>query len=221
VSATTDALTLERKIPPGDVSGRIDHFAVDVDHHRLYLAELGNDSVAVLDVASGKLLHRIGGLKEPQGVSYVASTDTIYVANASLHQYRGADFAPLGVLELGDDADNIRVDPQENLVVVGYGSGALAILDAAFGSKTGEIKLAGHPESFQLEPSGSRIFVNVPDADEVAVVDRRASQQIAKWPLSGAGSNFPMALDAANKRLFVVYRSPALLPFSTRAVEKS
>jgi len=213
-AATTDALTLERKIPLGDVAGRIDHLAFDLEHHRLFVAELGNNSVGVVDVEEGRVLHRISGLKEPQGVGYVQDSDTIYVANAgdgSLHRYRGSDFSPLGTLKLGDDADNIRVDASANQVIVGYGKGALAVLDAASGSKSGEIGLTGHPESFQLDPSNSRIYVNVPDAHEVAVVDRSAAKQIAKWVLPEAGANFPMALDATDKRLFVVYRRPALL----------
>ena len=198
-SATTDTLSLERKLPLGDVAGRIDHLAADLAHHRLFVAELGNNSVGVVDVAAGKVLHRIAGLKEPQGVGYVPSADTLYVANAgdgTVHRYRGADLSPLGTLRLGDDADNVRVDGRANQVIVGYGSGALAVLDAASGRKTGEIRLAAHPESFQLEPSGgSRVFVNVPDA----------------------GANFPMALDDSGQRLLVVYRKPALLAvFDTR-----
>jgi DNA-binding beta-propeller fold protein YncE len=214
VAATTDALTLERKIALGDVAGRLDHFAIDLDHHRLFLAELGNDTIGVVDIASGSVLHRIGGLKEPQGVGYVPGTDTIYVANAgdgTLHTYRGADFSPIAVAKLGDDADNIRVDPRQGQVIVGYGSGALAVLDAAAGKRIGQIALAGHPEAFQLDPAGNRIYVNVPDAREVAVIDRSASKQVAKWALPDAGSNFPMALDAADKRLFAVYRRPAVL----------
>src|SRR5438445_12539627 len=81
-AATTDAPTLEAKIPLGEVSGRLDHLAIDLAHRRLFLAELGNDSVGVVDLAAGKLLHRIAGLKEPQGAGYVAATDTLYVANA-------------------------------------------------------------------------------------------------------------------------------------------
>jgi DNA-binding beta-propeller fold protein YncE len=214
LAATTDALTLEAKIPLGDVSGRLDHLAVDLEHHRLFLAELGNDSVGIVDLAAGKLLHRITGLKEPQGVGYVAGTDTLYVANAgdgSLHRYRGGDFSPIAVLKLGDDADNIRVDPSAGRVIVGYGKGALAIMDAASGDKTGEIRLGGHPEAFQLDPSGGRIYVNVPEAHEIAVVDRGAAKQIARWRVPDASDNFPMALDTAAKRLLVVYRRPALL----------
>src|SRR5207302_3163430 len=92
---------------------------------------------------------------------------------------------------------------------VGFGSGALAAANAADGKVLGEAKLAGHPESFQLERSGSRVFVNVPTADQIAVVDRAAMRVIATWPIVGAKSNFPMALDEANHRLLVGCRRPA------------
>jgi hypothetical protein len=211
-SATTDALVLERKIPLGDVAGRIDHLGIDLARHRLFVAELGNNTVGVVDYEAGRVVHRITGFREPQGVGYVASSDTIYVANAgdgTLHRYRGADFSPLGTLKLGDDADNIRVDADANQVVVGYGGGALATLDAASGKKISAVSLAAHPESFQLEPGGARAFVNVPDARQVAVVDRAASKQIGAWKMDEAAANFPMALDG--NRLVVAYRKPPLL----------
>src|SRR5215472_13952477 len=72
-------LILEAKIPLGNVRGRIDHFAIDLGRRRLYVAELGNDSVGVLDLNSGRVIQTIWGLKEPQGVGYAASSDTLYV----------------------------------------------------------------------------------------------------------------------------------------------
>src|SRR5215467_14131321 len=75
-------LQLEDKIPFGDVRGRIDHMAVDLARHRLFVAALGNDSLAVVDLASKRLDRLIGGLPEPQGVGYDPTTDTLYVANA-------------------------------------------------------------------------------------------------------------------------------------------
>jgi DNA-binding beta-propeller fold protein YncE len=220
MSATTDALTLESKIPLGDAAGRIDHLAVDLDHGRLFVAELGNNSVGIVDLAAAKVVHRIDRLKEPQGVGYVPGADTLYVANAgdgTVRRYRGADFAPMGTLKLGKDADNVRVDGRTNQVIVGYGGGALAVLDVASGTKAAEIRLAGHPESFQLEPNGARILVNVPDAKQIAVVDRAAAKQVASWGIAGAGANFPMAVDDTGERLAVVYRKPARLAvFDTR-----
>ena len=213
-AAGTEALTLERKIPLGEVSGRIDHFAVDLARQRLFVAELGNDTVGVLDLVQGKVIHRITGLGEPQGVGYVPGVDVIYVANGgdgTVRRFRAADFAALDTVKLGDDADNIRFDVAANQVIVGYGSGALAALEAASGKKLSKIKLAAHPESFRLEPNGPRIFVNVPDARQVAVVDRRSGRQVATWTLNGAGANYPMALDDAAGHLAVVYRKPATL----------
>src|SRR5262249_54040798 len=98
-------LRLEVKIPLGSVSGRIDHMAVDLARQRLFVAELGNDSVGVVNLAKGTVAHRITGLKEPQGVGYVASTDALLVANAgdgSVRLFRGDDFAPAGSIALGD-----------------------------------------------------------------------------------------------------------------------
>src|SRR5262252_8467858 len=106
-------LVLEAKIPLGEVNGRIDHMGIDLPRRRLFVAELGNDSLGVVDLAAGKVLRRIDGLSEPQGVAYVPSADSIYVANGgdgSVRVLRGEDFAPAGRIELRNDADNVRVD---------------------------------------------------------------------------------------------------------------
>jgi DNA-binding beta-propeller fold protein YncE len=204
-------LQLESKIPLGDVSGRIDHLAIDLSHNRLFVAELGNDTVAVVDLNERKVRHVITGLKEPQGVGYVPSNDTLYVANAgdgSVLLFRGESPAAAGRIDLGNDADNIRVDAASNRVFVGYGNGALAVIDAVTNGKIADIPLPAHPESFQLARSDRRIFVNVPKAREIAVVDRFASKQTASWAIE-SGSNFPMALDENSGRVLVVSRSPA------------
>ena len=156
-AAGPEALTLERKIPLGEVSGRIDHFAVDLARQRLLVAELGNDTVGVLDLAQGRISHRITGLEEPQGVGYLPGVDVIYVANGgdgTVRRFHAADFATLDMVKLGDDADNIRYDAAVNQVIVGYGRGALAALDAASGKRLRDIPLAAHPESFRLEATG-------------------------------------------------------------------
>src|SRR3954453_3789154 len=121
-------LVLEQKIPLGKVSGRIDHLGVDPDRHRLFVAELGNNSVGIVDLDSGRLARNLAGFKKPQGVAYVKSTDTLYVSNAgdgSVQLFQGPDLVAAGRIELGDDADNIRVDQTGNKVFVGYGGGAL------------------------------------------------------------------------------------------------
>jgi DNA-binding beta-propeller fold protein YncE len=151
-------------------------------------------------------------LAEPQGIGYVPSSDTVYVANArdgSVRLFQGEDLAPAGQIALGEDADNVRVDDAAHRVFVGYGSGALAVIDASSRRKIADIPLKAHPESFQLDPSGERIFVNVPEAREIAVVDRAAARQIAGWKTDTLQANFPMALDQPRQRVLAIFRHPA------------
>ena len=214
VAADPPPLALDGKIALGKVSGRIDHLAVDLGRHRLFVAELGNDTVGVVDLKGGSVQHRIKGLREPQGVGYVAATDTLYVANAkdgAVTIFRGEALAPAGRIDLKDDADNIRVDADGKHAYVGHGAGALAVIDPATEATLADIPLKAHPESFQLDPASSRIYVNVPDSREIAVVDRAAQKQVASWQVPEAGANFPMALDNEAKRVLAVFRHPPLL----------
>jgi YVTN family beta-propeller protein len=206
-------LVLEAKIPLGQVSGRIDHLGIDVKRQRLFVAELGNNSLGVVDLAAGKVLRTVTGLSEPQGVAYVPFADSVFVANAgdgSVHVLRGDDLAPVGRIELGNDADNVRVDTRRNRVLVGYGKGALAVIDPATRTKAADIRLKGHPESFQIDETGTKVFVNVPDARDIEVADL-VSEANRSLPMQAAGSNFPMAIDGEAHRVLVVFRSPPTL----------
>ena len=206
-------LLLEAKIPLGEVKGRIDHLAVDLKRQRLLVAELGNDSLGVVDLSARRTMQTIVGLSEPQGVGYDPSTDTIYVANAgdgSVRLFRGEDLAPLGRIDLGDDADNVRIDIGRKRVLVGYGKGALAMIDPTSRKKIGEIKLSGHPESFQIAGSGRLVFVNVPDYREIAIADFDGGG-VRSLSTDGLRANFPMAVDAAAQRVLSVFRSPPTL----------
>ncbi|HEV2352454.1 MAG TPA: YncE family protein [Terriglobia bacterium] len=209
-----NALRLVQTIPLPNVEGRIDHMAVDVPGERLFVAALGNNTLEVLDLRVNKWLTRITGLKEPQGIFFVPRENKLFVANAddgSLKVFDGTSYKLLSTEHFSSDADNVRYDAARNQIYVGYGEGALGILDAATGGKLAEIPLGGHPESFRLEESGTRIFVNVPGANHsIAVLDRVKRSTIATWTLA-AQSNFPMALDEANHRLMVVTRRPARL----------
>jgi DNA-binding beta-propeller fold protein YncE len=207
-------LRLIQTIPLRNVEGRIDHMAVDLKGERLFIAALGNNTVEIVDLRAGKHTGTIGGLHEPQGVGFVAEFNKIFVANAqsgACEVFDGSSFKRIKSIKLSDDADNIRYDAAARRVYVGYGSGALGIIDAATGDQLGEIKLDGHPESFQLEKSGPRIFVNIPTSQRIAVVDREKPAAITAWSVGGAMANFPMALDETHHRLFVGFRKPAKL----------
>lgn len=205
-------LAVVEKIPLGDVHGRIDHLAIDLARHRVFVAELGNDSVGVVDLATRRVIRRIARLDRPQGVAFLALRDTLVVANGgdgSVRRFSGADLAPGAAINLTSDADNVRVGSDGHEVIVGHGAGGLAIVDSATFKLTGDIPLPGHPESFQVEATGSRVFVNVPDAAQIAVVDRTTRKVVTHWSLAGTAGNFAMALDERNGWLWVAYRRPA------------
>jgi DNA-binding beta-propeller fold protein YncE len=207
-------LRLEAKIALGNVSGRIDHMAIDLKRQRLFVSELGNGTVGVVDLQAGKIVQRIAGLKEPQGVGFEASTDTLYVASAgdgSVRPFDGSGYVPKPAIDLGSDADNIRIDANANRVVVGYGSGGLALIDPTTRAKIGDLPLGAHPEGFQIDPESNRIFVNVPDAHSIVVADRVTQKAADKWQISDRGANFPMALDTVHRQVLVIFRASAEL----------
>ena len=206
-------LRLERTIPLPGVKGRIDHLSFDADNQRLFVAALGNNTVEVIDLKSGKVIHTISGLAEPQGVLYEPERKRLWIANGADGKVRIFDartFQPLRTIELGDDADNIRRDAATRRIDVGYGSGGIAVFDPD-ANKVGDTKVNAHPESFQIEKNGPRLFVNLPGTRKVAVIDRSKSAVVTSWSTDDAQSNFPMALDEADGRLFIVCRKPAVL----------
>jgi DNA-binding beta-propeller fold protein YncE len=211
-------LRLEKTIELPDVQGRIDHLSIDLKGERLFVAALGNNTVEVIDIKGGKRAKTIAGLREPQGVRYVPDVDRLYVANGkdgNVRVFDGSSYSLLKTIDYGDDADNLRFDAEHKRIYVGYGGGALGEFDSD-GNKIADIKLDAHPESFQLEKDSPRIYVNLPGARRVAVIDREKHTVTATWGTGTAFSNYPMALDESDHRLFVVTRLPArLLVFDT------
>ena len=212
--ATEPALVRETTIPLGNVQGRIDHLAVDLVRRRLFIAELGNDSVGVVDLGALRLLRTLTGLSEPQGVGFSTAADELFVANGtdgSVRTYSGESLAPSGQIVLGEDADNVRMAMQSSQIIVGYGQGALAVIDVTTKSRLADIRLLGHPEGFQILKDSARVLVNVPDRNEIAVIDIHAAKQIASWPMRDMHGNFPMAVDGDNQVVWVATRQPAKL----------
>ena len=153
-----------QSIPLPGVEGRIDHMAIDSQGGRLFVAALGNNTVEVIDLTAGKVTDEIKDLKEPQGVAYVPEGNKLLVTNGqgnTLDIYDAQSLRLLNQVTLGEDTDNVRYDASSGYAYVGYGTGndsALGVVDVNKGTKVADIKLSGHPESFQLEESSRRIF---------------------------------------------------------------
>jgi DNA-binding beta-propeller fold protein YncE len=229
-AADSAALTLNSRIPLATVDGRMDHMGIDVKGQRLFAAAFDNHTLEVIDLQAGRQAHTIGNLSQPQAAYYDPSTNRLFVASGgdgTVKIFDGGTFQLLQTVKLSADADNVRYDTRGKHVIVGYGGekslygqvaralgqkdGALALIDPATGEKTAQIATDGHPESFQLERSGTRVFVNVPDKKEILVADLASNRVLAHWAVAGCTDNFPMALDETHHRLFVACRGPASL----------
>lgn len=225
VAGPAAPLRLIQAIPLAGVEGRLDHMALDPGGRRLFLAALANRTVEVVDLRAGTRIQSLGGFDEPQGVCFVPSLNRLFVACAgdgACHVLEGTSYRRLRSVRFSDDADNMRYDAAARRTYVGYGSGALGILDAQSAERLGSIPLVAHPESFQMESTGARMFVNLPDAREVAVVERTLGRVVAEWHLGEYAANFPMALDEAGHRLFVgCRRPPVVLIYDTRAGQRT
>jgi YVTN family beta-propeller protein len=211
-SAAPPALELVSTTPLPEVKGRIDHLAADPGGHRLFVAALGNDTVEVIDTRNNRR-RTIRGLGEPQGVLYLPGQNRLVIANGRAGRVDFVDLTSLDTVARvpdTDDADNVRWYPPSDAVLVGYGRGALRMLDVA-GKPGTDIRLPGHPESFQVDPEKKRAYVNVPSAHAVVVVDLETGRTVARWPTPQASANYPMAVDLKGRRLFVGARSPAVL----------
>jgi DNA-binding beta-propeller fold protein YncE len=206
-------LVLTGAIPLPNVRGRIDHFGFDPAHNRLFLSALGNNTEEIIGIGPQTVVHTISGVPTPQGVAYSPETNKLFVGSdeGKLYIYDGASFDLITSIDFGDDVDNLRYDVAEKRLYVGYGdekTGAIGMVDAATNKRlSNEFKLGAHPESFQLEASGPNIYVNLPDLKQIAVINR-TTHSITRWPVTFE-SNFPMALDEPDHRLFVATRAPS------------
>jgi DNA-binding beta-propeller fold protein YncE len=213
VSSGSDAhLVLEHIINLPDVKGRIDHLAIDPAHQLLAVAELGNNTVDVIDLAKGTVAHRLTGLREPQGVAYDLTGQILIVAEGGgkgVKLFDAKTDALLVEIALGDDSDDVRIDPRNGHVLVGYGDGALAVIDVERRKVLSRFPLPAHPEGFQIDERSGQVFVNLPNARTIAVVDIDKGQGTRTWNLPASLMNFPMALNAANRRVVAVFRVPA------------
>lgn len=221
-SARTEPLRLLQRIPLPKVEGRIDHMAIDLTGQRLFVTALGNNSLEVVDLKKGVRSQSVPGFHEPQGVGYLPGANTIVVASGgdgTVTFLDGSSLKPLKTIRLNSDADNVRYDATHRRVYVGYGAGALGVLDDK-GARLADVPLDGHPESFQLDMAAGKIFVNIPTRREIAVIDMNTSSVSTTWPVSVASANYPMALDEVHHRLFVVTRKPPRLLVYDTETEK-
>jgi len=217
---TATPLKFQQTIPLPGVNGKFDHFAIDLEHDRLFAAATGNHSVEVIDLKSAKVLESITGLGKPHGLAWVAATASLYVADGSLGElrvYKGAPLALAGKIKLSDDADDMVYDDADHLLFVGHGGSdaanpaRVAVVDTAHLGLLANLPVATHPEALEIDPQSRRVFANIADSGAVAVIGADTHAINAQWKLTKAADNVPLAFDAEHRLLFVACRTPGTL----------
>ncbi len=210
-AATAEPATLEllQTIPLKGASGRLDHMAIDSKHGQLFVANLSNNSLDIVELKAGKLIKQIPDQKKVQGIAYAADLDRIYVGNGTggeCNVFDGKDYTLLKSIKL-PGADNVRYLARRRLVYVGHAEKALSVIDVQTFEVKAEIKLPGRPEGFQLETKRPRLYMNTVDPTRLVVVDTDKNEVLQDNPLTLADRAYPMAVDEANHRLFLGCRN--------------
>jgi YVTN family beta-propeller protein len=208
---------------PGLKDGDFDHFATDVDGHRLFLTDEENDKVDVLDTATNQRIRTIEDTKAPHAILYRKDLKKLFVVEgdaSAVKVYDSDSYKPLGEIKLTIDADSIAYDPATNYMYVVNGGreahtpySLISVIDTSAAKKLRDIKInSNHVEAIVLEKSGSRMFCNITGQNAIGVLDRNKSALSATWPLpTGDKVNVAMAFDEASHRLFASTRNPGKL----------
>src|SRR6266436_5718814 len=217
-------LKLVATIPlPGLQDGDFDHFAPDVDGHRLFLTGEENEKVLVFDTTTNQLIHTIEDVKAPHAILFRKDLKKLFIVagDASAVQVYDSDSYKLrGQVKVSIDADSIAYDSASHyLYVVNGGREAhtpyslISVIDTDNPKKLRDVKIdTNHVEAIVLEKSGPRMFCNLTGKSAVGVLDRNKSALKATWPLpDGDKLNVAMAFDETDHRLFVVTRNPGKL----------
>jgi YVTN family beta-propeller protein len=197
-----------------NTADRIDHMAFKAESKLLVVAARDNNSVAVANVTSMRLDKVIIGFSLPQAALFVNQGKALVVTNGGNGTVSIIDPLTFGVVakvNLPSNADNMVVDNGTSDLYVGYGAGRVGVINTTNWKLAYSIPLIGHPEAMRVEASGSKLFVNVPAGNYIAVLNKTDGRTIANWSVTNATGVFPMALDEAHHILFVGARSPAKL----------
>jgi DNA-binding beta-propeller fold protein YncE len=219
-SQTSRPLTLSKTIPLSGVNGKFDHFAVDLAGRRLFAAATGNHSVEVIDLKAAKVQQSITGLGKPHGLAWAPDTGSLYVSDgalAELRVYKGEPFALAGTIKLSDDADDMVYDAAHHRLFVGHGGSdaanpaRVAVVDTERFSLVANVAVSTHPEAIEIDPQGRRIFANIADSNEVAVIAAATNSVVAEWKLTRAAENVPLAFDEQHQLIYVACRKPGMV----------
>jgi hypothetical protein len=213
VSGQERPLGLAETISVPALQGGFNHMSVDVERHRLFAAAPTNTTLEVIDLKARKRLRSLSG--EKPAARFAPEFNQLYVPRGQqLVIYDGATLEQIKSIDLQSSLDELQYDPQAKQLYVGVMSPekpGIAVISIPGGTLLGIIPLPAKPQGFAIELGSDRIFANVPNAKQIAVLDRRKRVALASWDMQSFGGISPIALDEAHHRLFTGSRNPARL----------
>jgi DNA-binding beta-propeller fold protein YncE len=200
--------------------GDLDHFGVDVEGGRLFLASEDHKTVEVFDLKTGARIHSIEGFGQPLTMAFLPGSNRLIVTDGggtdAVELVDCNSYKIINTLKLGKAVDHGVFNPVNKYFYVenGGGSGAtthvLSIIDTKSFRQVGEI--AGIPgesnEGMVIDRAGKTLYVNMTGSDEVGVIDLNTLQFIARWSLPDVHVAHAIALDEPHHRLFTATRKP-------------
>lgn len=204
-----------------DISGDMDHLAVDSAGQRLFVCAEDNGTVRIIDLKTHKLIRTLKGFETPHSILFLPDQKELYITDGSkdVKVLDSDTFAVKKTISTTPGADSIGVDRQNHrLYAVSGGKDVkmttsdISEIDTSAGKLVKEMPVnAAHVEAMALERNGRRLYVNVTDKNYLEVMNRDTGKTVAQWHISEARQNAPLAYDEADKRLFVVCRDPGML----------
>ena len=210
----SSALQLAQTIPLPEISGGVNHLAVDADKKRVFITSTKDAELVVVDLPTAKVIRRLKG-PSPAAAEFAADARQLIVSRGKQVVFYDSDsFELIGEVDLGSRIDELHYDPKTQRVYAGCmdaGKTAIAIVDCRTRNRVGEIKLPGRPQGFQIDSAAARVYANCPSEQAVIVGDLEKQTVVDRWRLDDLAGNYPMALDEKDRRLFVACRKPAKL----------
>ena len=194
--------------------GKLDHLALDAKRERLFVANKVNNTLDVVDLKAGKLLQQLPNQFGVQGIAYAADLDRVYSALGTggfCNVFDGNDYKLLKTIKFADDSDNVRYNAKTGRVYVAHAEKSLGVIDAKTNALVADIKLPGAGEGFELEKARPRLYISVPSASLVAVIDTDKNEVVGRYPVKQAGNFHPVVIDEPNHRLLVGCRKAPML----------
>lgn len=191
-----------KEIPVGG-SAQWDYLKVDPDSHRLYLSHA--TKVEVIDLEKGTIIGTIDDTPGVHGIALAPKLGRAFTSNGKENKASIVDLKTLKTLmkvSTGANPDSILYEPNQSEVYTFNGKGKSAtVFDSNTGKVTATIDLGGKPEFSQAD--ATRVFVNLEDKSEVAVIDQKTHKVAARWSIAPGESASGMAIDVEHHRLFL------------------